>query len=444
MDMKMIGKNFASLRKANGYTQETLAEKLGLSPQAVSKWETGTGLPEVSVLLILAELFRVSIDEILRPDLKQDLITDFISRNLASPEKKLLDGIPRISRWNPPEGCDMSYSFPAMMATALCYIEAQEQNLTEVTYAQMNERFRDMMHLTGMGYGWLWNIVKRHLIEELWHVNDVAEMIGQVMGYYGRDYIWLTRENASKDDVRRIVMWSIDNGRPVIAEWLGGLPEFNLITGYENNGETLLGYTYCEECAVQTNDQGMFVNPARWEEMTEQNDVFHVLVIGDKVPSVFSDSDTIAYALRVLDKNEADNKGHFLAHELIAGDEALSAWLGACDTDEGTVDLFKHEDIFRYFLYKNSIYTQACILPYYKKLGGRSNKDIHDIAVQIDIAVGAITRECETVVKTVKEQPDNIKENAVACRQFIENYIKYRAYMRGWLKEITNHLESEG
>ena len=41
MNMKQIGKNIAVLRKSNGYTQEALAEKLGISPQAVSKWETG-------------------------------------------------------------------------------------------------------------------------------------------------------------------------------------------------------------------------------------------------------------------------------------------------------------------------------------------------------------------------------------------------------------------
>ena len=58
MDMKKIGANITAFRKANGYTQESLAEKLGLSPQAISKWETGAGLPEASVLIELAEIFR--------------------------------------------------------------------------------------------------------------------------------------------------------------------------------------------------------------------------------------------------------------------------------------------------------------------------------------------------------------------------------------------------
>ena len=103
MNMKQIGKNIADLRKSNSYTQEKLAEKLGISPQAVSKWETGAGLPEVSLLIMIAELFNTSIDAILRPDAPQNSISEFINRNIAIPESKILDWIPRISRWNSPD-----------------------------------------------------------------------------------------------------------------------------------------------------------------------------------------------------------------------------------------------------------------------------------------------------------------------------------------------------
>ena len=60
MDMKPIAKNIAALRKRKGYTQESLAEKLRISPQAVSKWETGIGLPEASLLIELSDLFPMS------------------------------------------------------------------------------------------------------------------------------------------------------------------------------------------------------------------------------------------------------------------------------------------------------------------------------------------------------------------------------------------------
>lgn len=67
MNMKNIGKNIAAIRKNNGYSQESLAEELNLTSQAVSKWETGAGLPETTTLIMLAKLWNTSIDSILRP-----------------------------------------------------------------------------------------------------------------------------------------------------------------------------------------------------------------------------------------------------------------------------------------------------------------------------------------------------------------------------------------
>lgn len=62
MDKLSIGKNIACLRKAKGWTQVELAEKLNVSDKTVSKWESEAGLPEISQLPALAELFDVSID----------------------------------------------------------------------------------------------------------------------------------------------------------------------------------------------------------------------------------------------------------------------------------------------------------------------------------------------------------------------------------------------
>jgi len=59
------GKRIASLRSKLGYSQAVFAEKLNVSPQAVSKWETGQMLPDVDILLILSWICRVTINEIL-------------------------------------------------------------------------------------------------------------------------------------------------------------------------------------------------------------------------------------------------------------------------------------------------------------------------------------------------------------------------------------------
>ena len=65
MDANKTGAYLAMLRKARGMTQEAAAEILGVSNKTVSKWETGGGLPEITVLPALAELYGVTADDIL-------------------------------------------------------------------------------------------------------------------------------------------------------------------------------------------------------------------------------------------------------------------------------------------------------------------------------------------------------------------------------------------
>ena len=70
MDMT-IGKRIAALRKEKGLTQEELASHMGVSPQAVSKWENDQTCPDISALPKLARLLGVSVDELLEG--KQEL-----------------------------------------------------------------------------------------------------------------------------------------------------------------------------------------------------------------------------------------------------------------------------------------------------------------------------------------------------------------------------------
>ena len=60
-----LGKRIAALRKSHGWTQEQLAEKIGISAQAVSKWENDQSCPDVMTLPLLAKLFGVSVDGLL-------------------------------------------------------------------------------------------------------------------------------------------------------------------------------------------------------------------------------------------------------------------------------------------------------------------------------------------------------------------------------------------
>ena len=65
MDQIKIGRFIASCRKDAGLTQAVLAEKLGISDRAVSKWENGKSMPDSGIMLELCELLKISVNELL-------------------------------------------------------------------------------------------------------------------------------------------------------------------------------------------------------------------------------------------------------------------------------------------------------------------------------------------------------------------------------------------
>lgn len=64
----IIARNIADLRKNNGLTQAEFAEKLNYSDKAVSKWERGESIPDISTLKLIADMFGVTVDYLLVED----------------------------------------------------------------------------------------------------------------------------------------------------------------------------------------------------------------------------------------------------------------------------------------------------------------------------------------------------------------------------------------
>lgn len=76
----IIGKSIYTLRKKQGLTQEELARLVNVSFQAVSKWENGNSLPDISTLPLLANTLHCSIDSLLGYMAEQRMITDYEQR----------------------------------------------------------------------------------------------------------------------------------------------------------------------------------------------------------------------------------------------------------------------------------------------------------------------------------------------------------------------------
>lgn len=84
----IFGEKLKGERKGRGWSQEELAERLFVSRQSVSKWETGQNYPSIEIIIKVSDLFGVTIDELLRSDeeLTEKVIKD--SKQLAHPKLK--------------------------------------------------------------------------------------------------------------------------------------------------------------------------------------------------------------------------------------------------------------------------------------------------------------------------------------------------------------------
>lgn len=66
MDQRKIGEHLKELRKAKGVTQEVLADQLGVSRRTVSRWETGSNMPDLDIIVLLADYYDVDVREIFK------------------------------------------------------------------------------------------------------------------------------------------------------------------------------------------------------------------------------------------------------------------------------------------------------------------------------------------------------------------------------------------
>lgn len=76
MDQKKIGSFLRELRKEQRITQEDLAEKLNVSSRTISRWEAGSNMPDISLLIEIADFFDVSIPEIINGERKSEIMNE--------------------------------------------------------------------------------------------------------------------------------------------------------------------------------------------------------------------------------------------------------------------------------------------------------------------------------------------------------------------------------
>lgn len=114
MDQKKIGAFLKQLRKERGITQENLAEVLGVSGRTVSRWETGFNMPDLSLLIEIADYYDVEIKEILDGERKSEIMDKEIKETVLKVADYSNYEMRRLSR-------RMSYLFIVGTAALLLY-----------------------------------------------------------------------------------------------------------------------------------------------------------------------------------------------------------------------------------------------------------------------------------------------------------------------------------
>lgn len=80
----MISMRIRELRKQAKLSQEMMAEKIGVSRQAITKWETGLGVPDIENLVAIADLFKLSLDELMGRDIEHEtLAKDYLYESVT-------------------------------------------------------------------------------------------------------------------------------------------------------------------------------------------------------------------------------------------------------------------------------------------------------------------------------------------------------------------------
>ena len=96
MDQKRIGSFLRELRTEKGLTQEQLAEKLNVSGRTVSRWENGNNMPDLSIIVELADFYDIDIRELLNGERKSEEMNEDLKEttlkmaDYAEAEKQLL------------------------------------------------------------------------------------------------------------------------------------------------------------------------------------------------------------------------------------------------------------------------------------------------------------------------------------------------------------------
>lgn len=220
LDNIKAGKQIALFRKSRGLTQEDVARQLSISPQAVSKWENGHTMPELSLLVELSELLGCTIDQLLFPAPVPAVKANF--EHILLPYAPIADFTG--TRW------PRSMSKPAILSAIKLFMGLEKRR--NAMNQQINDDTEYILQgaFSGISFGYSWGV------EDNWD---------ECLALYGLTCEIYAKAGYSQDEFIRMAIDHIQSGYPVIViprEYTDTI----LATGYSNAGRILKGIPFLD------------------------------------------------------------------------------------------------------------------------------------------------------------------------------------------------------
>ncbi len=220
-DVKKTGEKIAILRKEKGMTQEELAEKMGVSPQAVSKWENGNAMPEVALLVLLAQILECSTDSILNPYEYRISQPNYIHMLLPY---ETVD--PYTGAWWP-----RGMAFPAVMTALNLFMGLEERRNFNNHQINDDQEYILQSGISTLAFGFS-------------HYN--LEFLHECFQVYGLDYKTVITNHKPFEEIIEIIRRQIQKGYPVIIQDKSNNAAFLFVTGIIADGQKIRAHEFVE------------------------------------------------------------------------------------------------------------------------------------------------------------------------------------------------------
>ncbi len=321
-DIKHTEKSLTEIACEYGFdTYDTFSRAFRRETGVVPSLFRRAGIPVGRKKLAAGAYGPAILAEGLKPPAKSDTEAEKMTKdNERSSGSCILYGVPKVEYTY--EECT---PFPSCLKSCL-------------NYMGQHADYSSLMAASGAAFRLRWNVDRwdggNVDIQNVY--DDPLEAFRRSFQAVGRKVRMLARNGSSKEQFMAFIRDEIDRGRPVIALGIIGPPEACILTGYDNNGETLLGWNFFQgnpefDPERETHECGYFITHAWWEnECTSL-----LMAIGEEAGEPASIKEMLANAAEVLTKERIiiTDPGSLEKRVFAGGQAAYDAWADAIGND---------------------------------------------------------------------------------------------------------------